>query len=495
VVGSRTVDVVIVGAGSSGAALAGLLAESGQVSVLLLEAGPDYGPLSAGAWPADLLDARRLPPSHGWGYRGRPAASQTGTTGFDRARVVGGCSSHNGGVALAGTRSDYARWEELAAAPWAWESVGPAFGRARQRLRVTTPALDDVQPFQRGFIDAALSAGLPASSGLDDPDEAEGVGVSPVNIAAGTRWNTAFAYLDPVRSSDRLEIRGGTLVSRVVVEAGRARAVEVISGRRTETIEAGTVVLAAGAYGSPALLLRSGIGDPTELAAAGVVPVHDLPGVGRGLVDHPLCYLDYLPSEGLVARMAAAAAEGWVPEEQTLAKAMLPGHPEPVAIHVFPWSQAGADGTQAFRLSVALMAPRSSGQVRLRLADPSSPPMIDHGYLSDPDGHDRRQLALGVRIGHEVGRHLIDRGELVAGPEVDDDDSWEPYVASQVSTYFHPGGSCRMGVDPLAVVDGTGRVRGVAGLRVCDASIFPTLPRANTNLPAVMVAEVMAAWW
>jgi choline dehydrogenase len=411
-------------------------------------------------------------------------------TGFDRARVVGGCSSHNGCVALAGTRSDYAQWEERAAAPWGWDAVEPAFRRARQRLRVATPGLDDVQPFQRAFIDAALSAGLASSSGLDDPDEPEGVGVSPVNIVDGTRWNTAFAYLDPMRRSDRLEIRGDTLVSRVVVEGGRARGVEVVTGGRTGPGQAGTVVIAAGAYGSPALLLRSGIGDPAELAAAGVVPVHDLPGVGRGLVDHPLCYLDYEPSEAMVARMAEATARGWVPEEQALAKVMLPGRPEPVAVHLFPWSQAGA-----FRLSVALMAPRSSGQVRLRDADPMSAPIIDHGYLGDPDGHDRRQLAAGVRIGHEVGRHLIDRGDLVAGPELVDHDSWEAYVEGQVSTYFHPAGSCRMGVDPMAVVDGTGRVRGVDGLRVCDASIFPTLPRANTNLPAAMVAEVMAARW
>jgi choline dehydrogenase len=156
-------------------------------------------------------------------------------------------------AALAGTRTDYAQWEDLAGAPWGWESVAPAFPRARDRLRVAPPDIDDLQPFQRAFIDAALNAGIASSSGLDDPDVPEGVGASPVNIVDGTRWNTAFAYLDPVRSSARLEIRGDTLVLRVVVEAGRARGVEMISGGRTEMVTAGIVVLAAGAYGSPAL--------------------------------------------------------------------------------------------------------------------------------------------------------------------------------------------------------------------------------------------------
>jgi choline dehydrogenase len=402
-------------------------------------------------------------------------------------------------AALAGTRTDYAQWEDLAGAPWGWESVAPAFPRARDWLRVAPPDIDDLQPFQRAFIDAALDAaldaGIASSSGLDDPDVPEGVGASPVNIVDGTRWNTAFAYLDPVRSSARLEIRGDTLVLRVVVEAGRARGVEMISGGRTEMVTAGIVVLAAGAYGSAALLLRSGVGAPAELAAVGVIPVNDLPGVGRGLVDHPLCYLDYVASQGLVARMAEAAARGWVQEEQARAKAMLPGHPEPVAVHLFPWSQSSADGADVFRLSVALMAPRSSGRVRLRDADLTSPPLIDHGYLSDADGHDRRQLAVAVGIGHEVGRHLIDRGDLMAGPELAGDGSWETYVEGQVSTYFHPAGGCRMGLDALAVVDGAGWVRGVDGLRVCDASIFPTLPGANPNLPAAMLAEVMAARW
>jgi choline dehydrogenase len=490
----RDADVVVVGGGTSGAALAGLLAEADQVDVLLIEAGPDYGPRLDGAWPADLLDARRLPVSHGWGYAGLAHRSHPKSTPFDRARVVGGCSAHNGCVALAGIRSDYERWGERVAPAWGWDAVQPAFRRARERLRVSIPDIETVQPFQRAFIEAARSGGLSFSPDLDDPDEAEGVGVSPVNIVGGVRWSSAFAYLDPVRSSDRLRVRADALVSKVVVGHGRALGVEIITAGGTESIPAGAVVVAAGAYGSPPILLRSGIGDPADLAGAGVVPVHELPGVGRGLADHPLCYLEYAPSDALARRMAAAAAVGWVPEEQALAKAMLPDSPEPVAVHLFPWSPGGADGGPIYQMTVALTIPRSSGQVRLRDADPLSPPLIDHGYLSDPDGRDRRDLAAGVRIGRRVMRRMIDNGDMEAELTVlpDDDKALMTYVDEHVSTYFHPVCSCRMGSDDMAVVDAAGRVRGIDGLRVCDASIFPTLPRANTNLPAAMVAEHMA---
>jgi choline dehydrogenase len=495
---SPGVDVIVVGGGTAGATLAGLLAASGQVRVLLLEAGPDYGPREAGGWPADLLDARRLPESHGWGYRDLAHRSHQVSTEFDRAKVIGGCSAHNGCVALSGTRADYALWAQQAGPDWAWDSVAPAFSRAKQRLGVTTPALERVQPFQRTFISAAHQSGIALSPDLDDPDEAEGVGASPVNIVTGVRWNSSFAYLDPVRAGPRLRIRANTLMSRVLVDHGRAVGVEIVAGGRTETIHADLVVLASGAYASPAILLRSGIGDPADLAAAGIDPLHDLAGVGRGLTDHPMCTLDYAPSEELEQRMAEAeaAAGSWIPDEQAIAKVQLPGRPEPVAVHLFAWTPMGpgGPGRRAYRLAVSLMAPKSSGWVRLRDADPSTPPVIDHGYLTDPDGSDRHDLAVAVRIGRDVMRHLIETGallnEVVAIP--DDDASLEKHVEAHVSSYFHPASSCRMGTDELAVVDSAGRVRGLDGLRVCDASIFPTLPRANTNLPAAMVAEHLA---
>ncbi|HET7036230.1 MAG TPA: GMC family oxidoreductase N-terminal domain-containing protein, partial [Thermomicrobiaceae bacterium] len=244
---SEASDILVVGGGTSGAALAGLLAEQTDASVLLLEAGPDYGPFEGGRWPVELLDARHIGLSHDWGYQGLAHPTHEALTAFNRARVIGGCSAHNGCVALAGHRRDYDHWAELGNAGWEYEAVAPAFARARRRLRVRIPGDDEVTPYQAAFVAGAVAAGIPRVANLDEPDDDRGVGVSPANIAEGVRWNTAFAYLDPARARPNLTVRGGALVDRVLVEGGRAVAVEASVDGRRQVLRAGRIVLAAGA--------------------------------------------------------------------------------------------------------------------------------------------------------------------------------------------------------------------------------------------------------
>jgi choline dehydrogenase len=494
-----TIDILICGGGTSGAALAGILVRDTDATVVLLEAGPDYGPLHGGRWPADLLDARRIPESHGWGYAGSAHNAHVAETPFERAKVIGGCSSHNGCIALLGHRRDYDAWAELGNDGWGWDSVAPAFDRALRALRVAAPPDDDVTPFHRSFIDGAVQFGIPLSPDMNDPDETAGVGASPVNVVDGTRWNTALAYLDPVRDTGRLTIIGDALVDRIEVSAGRAVAAHVIIDGTPQRITAGRIVLAAGAYGSPSILLRSGIGPAADLATLGISSVLDLPGVGRSLADHPAINLRYRASELLDREMDQFASGHWSPDEQSLAKARSSICREAFDIHIY--AVAGwrtEDGDYVYGVAVSSVFPRSTGTITLRSADPSVPPRINHNYLSDPDGEDLRVLLDGFEMTRAIMAPSIERGllaeEIKPGSSLNSHQDIESFIEQTVGIYYHPACSCRMGpsTDPTAVVNADGKLHGVDNFYVCDASIFPTLMRANTNLPAAMLAEHVA---
>ena len=226
--GIGEIDVLIAGGGTSGATLAGIIARDTDQRVLLLEAGPDYGPLAAGRWPEDLLEARWLPGTHSWGYGGRAHPTHERETPFDRARVIGGCSAHNGCVALIGHRRDYDHWEELGNIGWAWNSVAPAVERAKRGLRVRIPDEREITPFHAAFIDGAVAAGIPHVRDMNDPDQNQGVAASPVNIYDGMRWNSALGYLDPVRERPNLRVIDNTVVDRVEIASGRAAGCHVV---------------------------------------------------------------------------------------------------------------------------------------------------------------------------------------------------------------------------------------------------------------------------
>ena len=498
--GNETFDIVIAGGGTSGAALAGIMARDTSLRVLLLEAGPDYGPLESGNWPPELLDASTIPGTHDWGYSGVAHASHREPTTFDRARVIGGCSSHNGCVALSGHRRDYDAWAEIGNTGWDWDSVQPAFKRAKRALHVRIPEEHELAPYQAVFAQAAIEAGIPGVEDLNDPDDVAGVAPSPVNIRNGVRWNTSLAYLDPVRHKGNLTVIGDVLIDRVVLENGIVTGVAGIQDGQQRTFSGRRIILSAGAYGSPAILLRSGIGSSVELSRHGITQQHRLSGVGRHLADHPAIRLRYRGSEELCARMSEFSETSWLPDEQTLAKVRSGGCDEAFDLHLYPTSGRNpATGEWDFFLYVSSVLPRSHGTVTLASADPLDAPVIDHGYLSDIGGEDRTVLLDGLRLARQIMQPLLDSEqlaeELSPGIEIVTDGQILEFIDGNVGIYYHPASTCQMGPehDPMAVVDADGKVHGLSGLYVCDASIFPVLMRANTNLPAAMLAEHLAA--
>jgi choline dehydrogenase len=490
VTGSLAGDVVVVGGGSSGCVVAGRLAAEADARVVLVEAGPDYGPRASGAWPADLLNGGALAESHDWGYASGPIAGREPIT-FSRARVLGGCSSHNGCIAAIGCTADYDNWAALTGdARWSGAAIRPALARLLERLRVRLYDESEVGPFHRACLEAAAALGVPRADDLDDLDGGLGFGVAPVNIDGGVRFNAAFAYVDPARARPNLTILDNALCTRVAPAPGGIEVVVVRDGEEVP-VSAATVVLAAGAYGSPAILQRSGIGDPRQLAQAGIEAALDLPGVGRNLHDHPLVPIEFDGSPELREQLAAAKAAQFTPEEQTLGKWRSSLATGPYDLHLFPFASlapaANADGTL---IAVSALEPRSRGSVAIIGSDPEAAPLIDHGYLSDPEGHDRAVLEEGIAIARDLAaaeplRELVGRE---ASPSADSP------IDVYFSHYFHPVGTCAMGAadDPLAVCDGTGRVRGLDRVFVADCSLMPVIPRANTNLPAVLVGELIA---
>ena len=389
-------DVVVLGGGTAGCVVAGRLAAESDAEVVVLEAGPDYGPCDSGDWPADLLDGGALVASHSWGYdTRRPASAGASPVELPRARVIGGCSSHNGCIAAVGCVEDYDGWARIAGDErWSADALRPLLARALGRLRVRTYDEDEVGPFHRACLEAAVALGLQRADDLDDLDGGVGFGVEPVNVDGGVRVNTAFAYLDPARGRTNLRIVDRVLCDRIVHGAD---SVEVVAWRDVDEVRvrAGTAVLAAGSYGSPAILLRSGIGDTVALVPHGIAPVHELPGVGRNLHDHPLVELDFAGSPTLRDALAAAADARFIPEEQTLGKLRSSRATGPYDLHLVPVA-APEHSLLAGRtiLSVGAMEPRSRGRLTLASPDPDVAPMIDHGYLTDP--HDRAVLLEGV---------------------------------------------------------------------------------------------------
>ncbi|WP_223622473.1 GMC family oxidoreductase [Microbacterium sp. EST19A] len=484
-----SVDTLVIGGGTGGTAFTGVLAAHSDESILLVEAGPDYGSFADQQWPADMLDALNIPLSHDYDL----ATSENDfTPGVDlpRARIIGGCSAHNGCTASIGAAHEYDEWARVAGdARWTADEVVPLLEWARERFRVSHTTMEELTPPQRAFVDAGIAAGMPLDFDLDDIAAGEGIGPMPVNIVDGVRWNGAFAFLDAVRSRPNLRIAGGVQAEQIVVDGGAVTGAWLLVDGERMLITAKRVVIAAGAYHSPALLLRSGIGPRGELAALGIETVVDLPGVGKHLLDHSCVQLNFAGRAGLVDELRALPFH---PDEQTVGRFRSTVCDDgPYDIHVFmvAGENSGHPGLPPISLYGGAMRARSEGEVTLGADLDVVSPVIDHRYGTDAAGHDRQVLAEALQLLRTMAEHqgLAD----VLGDEVTD--GTDPL--DRIVNYCHPAGSCKMGAasDPRAVVDGAAQVHGVQGLLVADASIMPSITRGNINLPTAMIGARVAA--
>ncbi|MFJ5546336.1 GMC family oxidoreductase [Streptomyces sp. NPDC093225] len=491
-------DLLIVGGGAAGCVLAARLSEDPSLRVLVLEAGPDYVEL-----PAALRDGSGPhTASHDWGLSSEPG-SVGRAIALPRGKVIGGSSTTNAAFALRGSPYDFDAWAARGNRGWGWEDVLPWFVAVENDLDFGhEPHHGGHGPLpvrryageERSAVAAAGQAaieatGVPAIADHNAPG-AVGVGPLPVNEVDGERLGAASTYLAAARARRNLTVRGGAPVDRVVLERGRAVGVRLADG---EDVFGDHVIVASGTYSSPAILLRSGLGPADELRAAGIEPVLDLPGVGRGLADHPAVSVDvaYAGAERPRRRFQLVA---------TLHSEQADAHAEPPDLQLIvggPFDDPGGAATGAtFFVGGALLTPRSRGRIRLRSPDPLEAPRIDLGYFSHPA--DLPRLVEAVRRAWRVARAepLDDLSAgTVSAPDDDGDAAVERFVRAHVWTYHHPVGTCAMGPSPAAgaVVDPAGRVHGLTNLRVVDASIMPDVPSANTHVPTLMLAERIAA--
>jgi choline dehydrogenase len=501
-------DEIIVGSGSSGAVLAARLSEDRGRQVLLIEAGPDYPDLER--TPKSLLNGRQQPSDHDWGFTAEMVAGRSTT--YPRGKVIGGTSSVNGCVALRGTPADYDEWGALGNSDWNWASVLPVFIRIEDDrdaqgdyhgvggpipMRRYAPA--ELGPVQAAFAGACRQLGFPTAHDHNHP-EATGIGFGPFNLRHDSvRISTAIAYLLPARGRPNLSIRSDCLVDRVLFDGNRAIGVEMESHNGPERILGKRVTLSAGTIGTPAILLRSGIGPADDLRTIGIAPKIPLDGVGRNLIDHA--------GVGFSLDAAPGTVDETTPIAQVLLRYTAPGSCLENDMQAYLLEVLLPQPQQ--RIRALLVKPNSSGMLRLRSRHPKVQPVIQLNLASEAE--DARRLGDGLRLlgkfiqTPQLDPHLarsvnLDDGETVSigrlGKLLEQSDWVAAHVQSVVRHYVHPVGSARMGPadDPGAVVDQHGRVHGTSGLRVADASIMATIPRANTNLTCIVIGERVAGW-
>lgn len=523
---TTTPDYIVVGGGSGACAVAGRLTEDPNLHVTILESGGkgDSWVVNTPAGVVAMLPTKL----NNWAFETVPQPGLNGRRGYQpRGKMLGGSSGINAMVYIRGHKQDYDQWAALGNTGWSFDEVLPYFKKSENNethgghyhgqsgpLHVSELRSDN--PYQQIYLEAARQAGFNINTDFNG-EEQEGVGIYQVTQHHGERWTAARGYLHPhMGKRSNLQVETGCHVTRILFEGKRAVGVEYRQGGQTKTLKAGKeILLAAGAFQTPQLLMLSGVGDGKALQALGIPVVHDLPGVGQNLQDHPDFVFKYRAksldllgvSAGGSLRMVrefrryqsqrrglltsnGAEGGGFLKTDPSLSApdiqlhfvlAMLDDHARKLHLG------------HGYSCHMCLLRPKSIGEVTLASKDPMAAPLINPRFLEHPD--DIESMVKGFKL----TRKLMDAPALVAArtsdfqtANVHSDDEIRAVLRQTSDTVYHPIGTCKMGVDAMAVVDPQLRVHGMTGLRVVDASIMPTLIGGNTNAPTMMIGEKAA---
>ncbi|MDX2032378.1 MAG: GMC family oxidoreductase N-terminal domain-containing protein [Blastocatellia bacterium] len=513
-------DIVIVGAGTAGCVLADRLSRSGRLRVLLIEAG---GKPSSPFVKIPAGFARLFRGKHDWAFESEPQKAAAGRRVFTpRGKMLGGSSNMNAQIHQWCHPTDFEEWVAAGASGWGWEEVAPIFreqecwlgeegngARGRTGPMMVSPNRN-AHRLSHAFVDAARAAGLGDQPHYNG-DAFEGAWLAEIAHKDGQRFSAYDAYLKPALGRPNLEILRDAHVVRVEIANGRASGVTVRVEGEEKTLSARGVVLAAGAFGSPQILMLSGVGPAEQLARLGIPVYYDAPEVGENLQDHPMVpvifrtrgtdtfkkaesplnLLRYLLFKR--GMLASNAVEAFAFTHSSGARGLAPDIE--LIFAPFEWRAQGLEppSVDAFSFGVAVVAPRSRGVLRLRSAEPMEAPFIDFGLLTDPEGIDAAAILAGARLARKTATlsplaDFVDQ-EFYPGAAVNEDAELLALLASQIQTVYHPTSTCRMGTDLRAVVTPQLEVRGVNGLWVSDASVMPAVPRGHPNAVVAMIAN------